>query len=250
MSEQEYSASVIEAARRAAVNGLELRWVLDGIDGAEVGVASLAGTNESGTSRVCMQLRQHISWARCVYWLFLMLIIEQSFMLPVILGFGSTTLPRSLGFWISQIVFDAVFMGNVLWKSWLRFNFRGVKKIHPSVYLLSVSFVADVFSAIPCYGLLFAVAEVWNPVSESQFNTVQALLWISMARLTQLYELGLWFNRLKASKLFSSIVITFFVLSVSWLLFVHVAGCIFFWIGSYEQYVSNFLGVVKNSNYH
>ena len=206
---------------------------------------ALAGQDEGELHRKMLlaRVKRRLAWNRVVHWVFILLVIEQMLFLPLVLGFDSELWPGPIGFWVSQIVFDAVFICNLFWKCKIRFLVLSKTEESQRSYVLSLAFWADLIAAIPFYSMLFAVQQTLATgpsleLNDAAFVAVQILEWLSLSRMVQVYVVVSWMQRLKSSKRFNSSGVTFFILALVWFFFVHISACLFFTLGAYE-YRSN-----------
>lgn len=231
------------ASERLAQRGLDVEFIIRGAEGMRDGLTALAagmgetkGGRREEISNKILWWKNRITIRRLGQWILLLFVCYNVVVLPWVLGFDLW--PAPLGFYISMVISDAVFIFLLLWNALLPGTRPLLKRQR---YLRSLSFVADLVSAVPFSTVLFVLSQTWIPPSgrsSSQYATVQVLFWLCCLRLTQIYQLVSWLSRFRRSRRFNSTGVTFFNLAVAFVFYVHIAACVFFVIAGYEHYLA------------
>ncbi len=224
---------VAAARQRFARNGVDLRWTTGEGKDVEQGLEELASQRAAEPSRLRRCCKKMSVWI-VLDALFLLLIVEQIVMLPVILCFDfSLGKQLSLGFFVSQTIFDAFFL--------LRFVDRivGRRRRHDAArrmqYIKSFSFAADLVSAVPSYSVVFALRYTYGVGAPNIVVAEQVMMWIALFRATQIYHIVDWLKELRKTRNLHSSTVTLCTLALTYLLFVHYCACLFYLVAAYEQ---------------
>jgi hypothetical protein len=147
-------ADVAAARLRFARNGLDLRWTTGDAGNVEQGVEALLSHGAAKPSLVKRCWRK-FSLRGVVDALFLLLISEQVIVLPLVLCFDFI-LGRELvlGFFVSQTIFEAVFLVSFL----VRLIGRPSDALRRLSYVKSLPFAADLAAALPWYSIVFGLS--------------------------------------------------------------------------------------------
>jgi hypothetical protein len=225
-------AEVAAARQRFAGTGIDLRWTTGDASDVEHGVEALALRGAAEKPSLLKRCGRKWSLRGVVHRLFLLLISEQVAVLPLVLCFDYV-LGRELvlGFFVSQTLFDAVFLANMI----VRIVGRTNDAARRAKYVKSLAFVADVVAAVPCYSVVFGLKYSYGVAAPQIMVAVQVLMWLALLRALQMYRVVAWLKQLRMTRNLHSSTLTLCTLSMTFLLFVHYSACLFYLVAAYEE---------------